>query len=49
MAVRDTLGDIDRAQAFFDKTKSLCGSFHDFDALIRTAARRSEFAEVVRE
>jgi hypothetical protein len=49
MALQDSLGDTERAGAVFAKAQSLSTGVGDYDALLRTAARRSEFQNVVRE
>jgi hypothetical protein len=49
IALQDSLGDTERAGALFAKAQSLSTSVNDYDALFRTAARRSEFQNVVRE
>jgi len=49
IALQDSLGDTERARAAFTKAESLSTGIHDYDALLRTAARRSEFADVVRQ
>ena len=49
IALQDSLGDTERAGAVFAKAQSLSTSVSDYDALLRTAARRSEFQHVVRE
>ena len=49
IAVQDSLGDTERAGAVFAKAQSLSSGINDYDALFRTAARRSEFQNVVRE
>ncbi len=47
IALQDSLGDTERAGAVFAKAQSLSTGVRDYDALLRTAARRAEFQNVV--
>jgi hypothetical protein len=49
IAAQDSLGDADRTRTLLGKAKTLCGSYNDYDTLVRTAARRSGFEDVVRD
>jgi tetratricopeptide (TPR) repeat protein len=49
IALQDSLGDTERAIAVFTKAQSLSSGINDYEALFRTAARRSEFSNVVQE
>jgi hypothetical protein len=49
IALQDSLGDADRSRALFNKAESLCEGINDYDALLRSASRRSDFSNVVRE
>jgi hypothetical protein len=48
LAQQNSLGDADRSKALFAKAETLCDSIDDYSSLLRTAAKCSGSAELLR-